>query len=242
MLSRNEALQLLDKLGLIIEGSLIENPDKPSSYLAFVRTTSDKDGVVRPTDGELAKAKKKLAAKDTDLSLSRIDDRTSLLGDAVEALLRKNFEGLTEHSIISLRGNDCHVYISLVGTADDELTNAIEKAVVELLELHGLRKTNFVFSVAVASITVTGLTSVLRKHAPSSVEELCDLVVEVGFEKPTRDWVNKTLDRWRKRRLVFRRADGRYILTLEGLNQLGTSHNRRSPDVVRALAIARRDD
>lgn len=242
MLSRREALQELDKLGLDIEGSLIENPDKPDSYLAFVRTTSDQDGVLRPTDKELVKAKRKLATKGTDLSVSRIDDKSVLVGDAVDALLRKSFEGSVERSVLSLRESECNVYIGLAGTADSDLTSSIEKAVAELLELHGLKKTNFVFTVELPSITVTGLTSILRKHAPINVQELCDLASEAGFEEPALDWMNKTLDLWRKRGLVFRRADERFILTLKGLNLLGTLRNRRSPDVVRALAVARSED
>ena len=60
------------------------------------------------------------------------------------------------------------------------------------------------------------------------------------FAVPNRVWLNHALDRLRKAGAVIRKKDGKFILTLKGLSSLGTLKNRLSPDVVRALAIARK--
>ena len=80
----------------------------------------------------------------------------------------------------------------------------------------------------------------VRISSPAIPTTLQKHFVKKGFESATLIWVEHQLDRFRKRELITRRDDNSYVMTLNGLNFLGSQRNRNSSDVKRVLEIARR--
>ncbi|MCY4259475.1 MAG: hypothetical protein OXC91_04340 [Rhodobacteraceae bacterium] len=86
----------------------------------------------------------------------------------------------------------------------------------------------------------TTMLRMLRIMAPVTIEELKSALTEKEFHIPSRQWLNRTLDRFRKSKLVVRRQDGHYFLTAGCLKRLGTMIGRDSPDIHRALVLNNR--
>ena len=84
------------------------------------------------------------------------------------------------------------------------------------------------------------ILSALRYLAPVNLQTLVTHLREQKLTVPSSDWANRRLDALRKGRMVLRRPDGTYVLTMGALEKLGTRKDRRSPDVSRVLALAQR--
>lgn len=89
--------------------------------------------------------------------------------------------------------------------------------------------------------TDTFLLKTLREISPASLESIKDSLDQRSFSVPNETWLNHTLDRLRKKGLVVRKRSGQYFLSYRALSKLGTSKDRNSPDVRRALALTRRN-
>ncbi len=241
MLSAAEVLQELEGKGLRPVGLPIVNPDKPNSYLIFLKRTYDKDGNAVPSKRKMDIAIKHMVDRGVVVNVALLDEKASDLDKAVAALLAAEFPASIQSSVVSLENSEGLISINLSEGVEDSDITAMEQAVTEFLGLHGIVKLNFIFSTPRPTATVTAFISMLRKHAPVSLEELGQRLVDGGFEQPTEAWMNRAFDRWRKKGVLFRRPDGRFILTSAGLKQVGTKRGRTSPDVTRALAAARQD-
>lgn len=241
MLSAAEVLHELEEKGLRPVGLPVENPDKPNSYLIFLRRTYDKDGNAVPSKRKMDIAIKRLVDRGVAVNVAILDEKASDLDKAVAALLATKFPDSVQSSVVSLENNEGLISINLSDGVEDPDITAMEQAVTEFLGLHGFAMLSFIFSTPRPTATVTAFIGMLRKHAPVSLEELGQRLVDAGFEQPTDAWMNRAFDRWRKKGVLFRRPDGRFILTSAGLKQVGTKRGRTSPDVTRALAAARQD-
>ncbi|WP_306090219.1 hypothetical protein [Qipengyuania flava] len=80
----------------------------------------------------------------------------------------------------------------------------------------------------------------IRIASPTMPNALHEHFVHKGFNSLTLSWVEHQLDRFRKRAFIARRDDNTYVMTLNGLNLLGSQRNRNSSDVKRVLEMARR--
>lgn len=241
MLSGVEVLNELEGKGLWPVGLPVHNPDKPNSYLIFLKLSYDKDGNAVPSKRKTDMALKHLADKGIEATVALLDEKASDLNRAVAALLAEKFSASVQSSVVSLGRGEGLISINLSDGVGDAEIAEVEQAVRDFLKLLGITTLNFIFSTPLPTATVTAFIGMLRKHAPVSLDELRQELVEAGFEQPTKAWMKRTLDRWRKKGVLFRRSDERFVLTLAGLNQFGTKRSRTSPDVTRALAAARQD-
>lgn len=87
------------------------------------------------------------------------------------------------------------------------------------------------------------LAAVLRSVKPLAPVAIVDLEADLrrrGFSWPSEKWLASKLDAARKRGLVYRRKDGAFVLTADGLVTVPHTRSRTSSDVERMLLIARR--
>jgi len=241
MLSSVEVLNELEGKGIRPVGLPVQNPDKHDSYLIFLRLSYNKDGNAVPSKRKMDIALKHLESKGIEVNVALIDEKASDLDRAVAALLAEKFFASAQSSVFSLARGEGLISINLSeGVGDAEIAE-MEQAVREFLKLLGISTLRFIFLTPRPAATTTAFIGMLRKHAPVSLDKLGQELVKAGFEQPTEAWMRRTLDRWRKKGVLYRRSDKRFVLTLAGLNQFGTKRNRTSPDITRALAAARQE-
>ena len=88
--------------------------------------------------------------------------------------------------------------------------------------------------------TTTAILKILRVCAPCEIDTLQSILNAKKFNVPNNTWMQHTMDRLRKGGLIVRDKRGNYFLSLQSIKALGTEKNRRSPDVMRALALRER--
>jgi hypothetical protein len=86
--------------------------------------------------------------------------------------------------------------------------------------------------------TNTICLQLLRQIAPATRGQLKELLVNRKLNVPSDDWLKRRLDSlWKAGFLVWNKGET-YALSRSGLNALGSSKKRSSPDIKRVLAIA----
>lgn len=80
----------------------------------------------------------------------------------------------------------------------------------------------------------------VKVHAPASLTVVSQDLLRRGFSCPSEKWLSHKLDVARKRGLLLRGEDGRFVLTASGLEVVPWSRTASSSDVDRMLSLARR--
>ncbi len=90
--------------------------------------------------------------------------------------------------------------------------------------------------------STTAILRAVKVHAPASLATVNQDLVRRGFSCPSEKWLSYKLDVARKRGLVLRNQDGRFLLTAGGLEVVPWSRTDSSSDVDRMLSLARRKE
>jgi hypothetical protein len=241
MPSKADVLNAFLSKGITPLGPVVANPDQENAFMVFLARAYDSNGSEQPSERMIRTVVKMLKDQSINISIAFIDEKAASLDKAVSAMLIDKFQHAVKGSVVAFDNGLALVSVELTDQASNEDKGVIEAETTELLGYLGATKASFVFSNSLELPTVTAILGRVRKAAPVSVEELAEKLTKAGFEEPTEAWLTRILDRWRKKGLVYRRPDKRYILTLKGLNAAGTRRNRNSPDVSRALAMNRLD-
>jgi hypothetical protein len=229
----------LVSMGLTPVGRVVENPDKENSFLVFLRRSYDDEGNPQPSKRLISSIVKEFAKGKIGLVVAFLDEKAIRLNSAVAKMLSSKFPETVVNSVVSLEKEGGLVSVDLSDRASEEDIVGIEREIRELLGYLGAVNLDFNFSTPLPFPTVTACIGVVRKNAPITFDELIQRLIDAGFAKPSEVWLNGILDRWRRSGFLHRREDKHFVLTLEGLNHLGTSRDRNSPDNGRALAIGR---
>ncbi len=239
MSDRNIVLDLVVKNGLKPIGGVVEDPDRESGFLIFLRVSRDQDGAVVPSERKLALVAKEAEKEGYFLRIAFLDDKASEVDSAARSMLTTKYPDLVDNVVVSLSEKGATAWIEVPNTitADDE--ELIKGSLIEFLGFMRVSLEQAVFSTTLTLPTVTACINMIRKYAPLSKDELIQKLKDANFDQPAESWLDNMLDLWRKKGFLHRRSDGRYILTLAGLNRVGTRRNKLSPDVGHALAMAR---
>lgn len=109
----------------------------------------------------------------------------------------------------------------------------------EYLSLFDLKLSSFAITSEALLPPIYAMLSTIRILSPVQPIDLEKEIKSRGFTVPSSDWLSRKLDIMRKEGRVVRLSNGAIVLTLKSLQQLGTSKDSTSPDVRRALALAR---
>lgn len=149
--------------------------------------------------------------------------------------------------------SDVHVSFA-TGTAAVvwvEPTTIIDSKAIEQLKMAATRKlAEFgvmcqAFDIVLPPLPEPSTTAILRSikvHAPASLATVNQDLIRRGFSCPSEKWLSYKLDVARKRGLLLRDQDGRFLLTASGLEVVPWSRTASSSDVDRMLALARRKE
>lgn len=231
---------MLRERGVALAGPIVSTQDDNPTYLVFVKSKILSNGRREPTSFALNSIAKAAVEIGVRVSFVIIDGEREDLDSSIKTMLVGKFPELVRNSFSTFNGQLADVWIEPKQVIETAQRAEIESAISNFLEFLNMTAKSVNFTQAENIPTPTALLRSIRVLAPCSVDEITSALTKKKFTVPNGVWLNHAMDKLRKSGFVLRKKDGQFILTLKGLTVLGTSKNRQSPDVVRALAMAQK--
>lgn len=240
-MAKKEHLEaLLDAKGITLAGPIVFSQDEHPTYFAFIKAKIDADGRREPTSFALNQLSTKALEEDIRVSFVLIDGERDDLDGSLKTMLFGKFPEAIRNSFSTFVGKTADVWIEPKQALSADQRAEIESSISSFLEFLNFSIKSINITQTENIPTPTALLRTIRICAPCSADEIEVALGEKKFSVPNRVWLNHALDKLRKSGAIIRKKNGHFILTLNGISSLGTSKNRLSPDVVRALAIAQK--
>lgn len=240
MIDMERIAAFLIEKDLRVVGKIVSNPSNPTAYFVPLRLTRRADGRKSPSGRALAVARSDLSKLGYVVDFILIDEKTRDIEESLRASLLSSFPDDVRNSFFSPGEGLPQAWIEFKGPPDPEIMHRLGEHLGKFAELFSLPSLSMTEIGKANTATKIEMLSAVRQLAPVDVPTLAMELTARGFDVPSLDWTNRRLDALRKSNFVLRRRDGAYALTMEALARLGTRKGRRSPDVHRLLALARR--
>lgn len=237
---KSEVEALILENGIELAGPIASNQDEDPTYLAFVKTKILPNKKRKPSAFELNNISKKAIKTGIRLSFVLIEGERDDLDGSIKTMLLGKFPEIIRNSFSTFAGEAADIWIEPKRVVDENQREEIENSISSFLGFLNITVKSVNLTQTENIPTPTAILRVVRVLAPCSVDEIILYLSKKDFSVPNNVWLNHSMDKMRKSGLVFRKKNGQFILTLKGLTSLGTSKNRLSPDVTRALAIAQK--
>ena len=172
----------------------------------------------------------------------RESEQSADIEAGLRAVLMRMFPDVLRDAFLSYPAADrAFVWIEPAQAIDDGKTSEMRDSVERFLQSVGIscEGIEFLAPLAPEPSTAAVLRSV-KRLAPAEVAALAVDLKQRGFSCPSEKWLAARLDAARKRGLLFRRKDGAFVLTADGLLVVPHTRSRTSSDVERMLLLARR--
>jgi hypothetical protein len=235
-----QVADLLEKRGLRIIGTVISNPSNPNAYFVPLRLTWSANGGKSPSGRALADARSILLKQGYVVDFILIDEKSQRVEESLRAGLLSSFPDDVRNSFFSPSRQHPHAWVEFKRPPDAETTRRLREHLRRFAAAFSLPSLSMATVGSTNTATNTDILSGIRQLSPVDVPALVRELEAHGHAIPSIDWTNRRLDALHKSGLVLRRHDGTYVLTTDALKRLGTRKSRRSPDVRRFLALARR--
>jgi hypothetical protein len=237
-----EIRSLVARYELPLAGEVLLNPATDNVVLISIYVTRDAHGRRSPSGKILAELSEAVAQAGATAEYLLIDETAQQLEEGVKASLLNSFPSLVRNSYLSVTDGVAQVWVEKKKDLTDDERARLTEHVRTYARLFNLRGASLHVMSDFALATPTEVLRVVRKLAPATCEQVCAELESRGFSVPSLQWVNHRFDLLRKSGLVVRMPDATYCLTWEALHQLGTVKDKRSPDIGRLLALARRGE
>lgn len=227
---------------LPLAGEIVPNPTNENGLLIPVYVTKDASGRQRPSGKVLAELRAALAEFALQPEFLLINRASEQMEEGLRASLISTFPSLVRTSYLSVAGGVAHVWVEKKKEPSERDVQGMAEHVTRYAKLFKVERAELRFTSDFDLATPTEVLRAIRRLAPANCEQVCQELEERGFDVPSPQWVNHRFDLLRKGELVVRMPDRTYALTSKALHQLGTVKSKRSPDVSRLLALARRGE
>ncbi|MCC6597769.1 MAG: hypothetical protein IT559_03155 [Alphaproteobacteria bacterium] len=238
----SKAIQITQKLGeagVLLVGNLAQDATDTNKFYAFVETKQSKDGKQEPSNYKLRKISESFAEDHIFILFIIVQDDRENIQASLKSALFRFFPEIVRNVFVSSEKNDLYVWVEPKKVLTENEKNDIQLKINEVLEVLEIKSSAVKFTSSENLPTKTVCLNLIRLKAPITQAYLELELVHRGFHIPNGEWLSNILDNLRKSGLLLRSRNAKYALTLEGLKNAGTRKNRRSPDVVRALDIAK---
>jgi hypothetical protein len=233
--------ELLTAKGVTLAGPIISDQDATVTFFAFVNVSLDNEGRRVPSAFTLNRVSSEAKEANIHVSFVLIDGDRDDLDSSLKTMLFGKFPDFVRNSFATFEQNKADVWIEPRRAITDALRTDLGKAIGDFLSFLSIELKSINITRAENVPTPTAILRAIRTISPNSVTEIARVLKQKGFAVPNDVWMNHALDKQRKSGKILRKKNGQYVLTLEGLTSMGTRKNRASPDVARALALARRE-
>ncbi len=239
--------QYLSARGLAYIVPRLLNPTSPVLVLEVPRDRfSDTASKDKTSQRQLAFVSKSLEKKYGKRVIVTLRDTQTLddIAVSLRAVLKHEFPDLVSDVHVSFVTNTAAVvWIESKTIIDDQKIENLKSRTTSELDQFGVRCQAFeIVSPQVPEPSTTAILRSVKVHAPASLEAVNQDLLRRGFFCPSEKWLSYKLDVARKRGLVLRDQDGRFLLTAEGLEVVPWSRTASSSDVDRMLSLARRKE
>jgi hypothetical protein len=232
--------EFIAKQGLTLAGAIAANPLVPNGYFIPLRVTDERAGRRTPSARTLAKTKNDLYNLEYNVEFILIEEKSNNIENLIRASLLASFPEHIRNSFYSQWSGKPQVWVEFKRQPDIGIKSRIEAHLEKFGELFSLPGLRMTLLGEIETATKLEVLAAVRQLAPIGPEALAEALRTDGLHIPSLDWTIRRLDSLRKSNLVLRRSDGAYVLTREALSRMGTIKGRRSPDIRRFLALARR--
>ena len=227
--------------GISLAGPIISHRDEEPIFYVFVKVSTNKNGKPSPGPLSIFQLKNKALEKGYKLSIVAINDNVEELDKSLKAMILKKYAAQIANSFASFAGKKSDIWIEPKANLTDEEKIEITTFIDEILAKIDIERSSLTFTQIYRTPTYTAILRALRTLAPCTADELALELQNRKFSVPSETWMNHTLDKLRKAGLVVRKKSGQHFLSLACISALGTQKSHSSPDVIRALALTKRE-
>ena len=241
----SEDVGIADELlasGIKLIGDLVQDASDRTKWYAFVQVERDKGRRQSPSNYKLRKIAESLEKRSLQVAFVLVENEQEDLQASIKTMLFRFFPGIVRNAFASFDRKGATIWVEPKKILTREEEEAVAAKTKEFLQFLKVRFDAVRITSSENVPTRTACLNTIRLNSPVKLKEIRAALNKRGFHVPSDDWLSHMLDKLRKDGLVFRRKgkDGQFMLTLSGLEALGTAKNARSPDVLRALDIAKR--
>lgn len=218
---------------------IVRDENRERRYFVILNIKIDYDGKQVPSNYAINKAIQTISGGDLDLVVILQDEtarnieatvRGVLLGKYTE-YFRNAFVTISDMHLIVWTDNRARVEARELKFIEHEIKQIAEIFGFEFSQLHGVEALN--------TPSMTVCNEIIRAMALIDFDTLLSQLERRGFQIENHAWLRHLLDRSRRGGNIIRLSNEKYVMTLQGLKALGSRKSRSSPDITRALELAR---
>lgn len=240
MSNENNISDELKASGISLVGDPVRDASEENKFYAFVKITRNKLGFQRPSNYKLRQLSENFEKRNLQVGFIVVEDEGGDVQASIKTTLFRFFPEIVRNAFVAFDHKSATVWVEPKKVLTREEEEAITSKTKELFQFLNLPLDAVRVTSSENVPTRTACLNSIRLNSPLTQEELKMALIKRGFHIPNEVWLSNMLDKLRKAGLILRRENGQFVLTLSGLRALGSAKNRRSPDVSRALEIARR--
>lgn len=241
MRSNIEILEFLQENSLDVVGTIFVEPGTDTKHV-FIKMVELGPGERKPSSYDLKLASDKAEELGVRLNFILVgEEKEPVHEPSLKAAFTNQLHDRIRNVFVTEDGNSNVVWVEPKTNLTDEESELAMDITKKYFEVIAEKLDNIHFTNNSRFPSDYACLSLLRTKAPITNEELMAQLKLKNFDVPNLKWVSAKLDKLRKNNLVIRKKDsGQYVLTIHALTTLGSAKNRRSPDIIRALDLARR--
>ncbi len=243
MLSVEDTTRRLEEAGLELVGKIVIDALLPSTYYVFINVELDAHGRQTPSTSKLKTIAEDFNSEETDLRFILMNRTKTNIEATINGALDRRFSTVVKNAFVADAETGITIWIEPRIPLSSHIESEIRSVVAEISSVLRIPSKEIYFTTTAHVPTPTACLGAIRIGAPINADTLRTQLINRGFQLPDGVWLMRMIDRLRKSGWILRlKGSDKYVLTIKGLRDLGSSKTSESPDVVRALALARRSE
>lgn len=228
----------LNQIG--ITGTVVRDNRPGNHYFVVVPVSRNSENKQIPTNKNLLEVKKQLEEQGLHIEFLLTDAGNQDIEAGLRATILHAFGNSIRNVFASISSGKANVWLESKHQLDDSKRAGIKNRASHFLNEVGIELSTIALVSEENLPSMYSCMTVIRQLSPIDIPHLNAALEAKGFVIPSQDWLTRRLDAMRRSGRIVRREDGKYLLTLQSLRSMGTSKNRKSPDISRLLALTRR--
>lgn len=240
MTSEAVILKVLSEADVTPVGSILSGKEGHSVYFVTVAVSRDSSGKQIPTNAALHSAAKALGEAGVKVEfLLRYEEAEAIESGLRATILHSHIDHI-RNIFVSFQFSKAKVWLEPKHPLEPALIIELEGRAQTFLALFDIELSELFLTTEQILPSKIAILTTIRQFAPASLTAIAVELHKRNLTVPSPDWLVRRLDSLRKSAHVVRLASGEFVLTTYSLHRLGTAKNRRSPDISRLLALAKR--